>query len=192
MTKSEAAPDQNCRISIKKSPFYVETCLKELEEDYESKPEWKLVKEGKVLSIPVEELRMENLPKPGRSGQVVFKEKKGGQGKQIDNYPVGQTIDKMKELLKEKYVEEKEDLSPKLKKTFAAVTKLPQLQAVKAWQDTNAEIKLKRALDRIMVMFFPSLATPCYSVAQKSYRNILLVVMISTGASWHNWRAKAA
>ena len=124
-----------------------------------------------MLSIPVEELRMENLPKPGRSGQVVFKEKKGGQGKQIDNYPVGQTIDKMKELLKEKYVEEKEDLSPKLNETFAAVTKLPQLQAVKAWQDTNAEIKLKRALDRIMVMFFPSLATPCYSVDQKSYRN---------------------
>ena len=90
MTKSEVAPDQNCRISIKKSPFYVETCLKELEEDYESKPEWKLVKEGKVLSIPVKELRMKNLPK-----QVVFKEKKGGQGKQIDNYPVGQTIDKM-------------------------------------------------------------------------------------------------
>ena len=56
----------------------------------------------------------------------------------------------MKELLKEKYVEEKEDLSPKLKKTFAAVTKLPQLQAVKAWQDTNAEIKLKRALDRMI------------------------------------------
>ena len=70
----------------------------------------------------------------------------------------------MKELLKERYVEEKEDLSPKLKKTFAAVTKLPQLQAVKAWQDTNAEIKLKRALDRIMVMFFPSLATPCYII----------------------------
>ena len=182
-TRSVMKPAENCKISIKKGPVSVETSLKELEEDYESKPEWKLIKEGGVLSVPVEELRMENLPKPDRSGQVVFKEKKGGQGKQIDNYPVGQTIDKMKELLKEKYVEEKEDLSPKLKKTFAAVTKLPQLQAVKAWQDTNAEIKLKRALDRIMVMFFPSLATPCYCVAQKSYRNILLVVMISTGAS---------
>ena len=36
----------------------------------------------------------------------------------IDNYPGGQTIDKMNELLKEKYVEEKEDLYPKLKKNF--------------------------------------------------------------------------
>ena len=34
----------------------------------------------------------------------------------IDNYPGGQTIDKMNELLKEKYVEEKEDLYSKLKK----------------------------------------------------------------------------
>ena len=58
------------------------------------------------------------------------------------------------------------------------MTKLPQFQAVKAWQDINAEIKLKRALDRIMVMFFPSLATPCYSGAQKFYRNVLLVIMI--------------
>ena len=36
MTKSEAAPDENCRISIKKSPLSVETSLKELEEGYES------------------------------------------------------------------------------------------------------------------------------------------------------------
>ena len=36
----------------------------------------------------------------------------------LRNDPVGQTIDKMNELLKEKYVEEKEDLYPKLKKNF--------------------------------------------------------------------------
>ena len=80
----------------------VETSLKGLEEDYRSKPEWKLIKEGGVLSIPVEELRMENPPKPDRSGQVVFREKRGGQGKQIDYYPVGQTIEHMNELLREK------------------------------------------------------------------------------------------
>ena len=34
----------------------------------------------------------------------------------LRNDPVGQTIDKMNELLKEKYVEEKEDLYTKLKK----------------------------------------------------------------------------
>ena len=100
--------DKNYRVLIKKGPVSVETSLKELEEDYESKPEWKLIKEGGVLSVPVEELRMENLPKPDRSGQVVFKEKRGGGGKQIESYPVGQTIDNINELLREKYDEEKQ------------------------------------------------------------------------------------
>ena len=83
-TKSVAAPNENYRISIKKGPVSTKTSLKELEEYYESKPEWKLIKDGGVLSVPVEELRMENLPKPDRSGQVVFKEKRGGGGKQIE------------------------------------------------------------------------------------------------------------
>ena len=48
-TKSEAAPDENCRISIKRGPVSVETTLKELEEDYEGKPEWKLVKDVFVI-----------------------------------------------------------------------------------------------------------------------------------------------
>ena len=63
--------DKSLRVLIKKGPVNVETSLKELEEDYESKPEWKLIKEGGVLSVPVEELRMENFPKPNQSGQVV-------------------------------------------------------------------------------------------------------------------------
>ena len=45
ITKSVATPDENCRISIKKGPVSVETSLKELEEDYESKLEWKLIKD---------------------------------------------------------------------------------------------------------------------------------------------------
>ena len=143
--KSVATPDENCRLSIKKGPVSVETSLTELEEDYESKPEWKLIKEGGVLSVPVEELRMENLPKPDRSGQVVFKEKKGGGGKQIESYPVGQTIDNLNEEIREKYEEEKQKAKAAgksefeaEKKAFAAATKLPQFQAVKAWLDTNA------------------------------------------------------
>ena len=68
-----------------------ETSLKELEENYESKPEWKLIEEGGVLSIPVEEFRMINLPKPDQTtGKVEFGKKVGGGGKQIENYPVGQ------------------------------------------------------------------------------------------------------
>ena len=47
---------------IKKGPMSMETSLKELEEEYESKPEWKLIKEGGVLSVPVEELKKENPP----------------------------------------------------------------------------------------------------------------------------------
>ena len=76
-------PDENLRILIKKGPVSVETSLKELEDNYEKKPEWKLIEDGGVLSIPVEELRMENPPRPDRSGQVVFKEKKGGGGRLI-------------------------------------------------------------------------------------------------------------
>ena len=150
--------DEGLRVLIKRGPVNVETSLKELEEDYESKPEWKLIKEGGVLSVPVEELRMENLPKPDRSGQVVFKEKRGGGGKQIESYSVGQTIDNLNEEIREKYEEEKQKAkaagkseSEAEKKAFAAATKLPQFQAVKAWQDTNAEIKLKKALERMMV-----------------------------------------
>ena len=62
MTKSEAASDENCRISIKKSPLYV------------SEPQgagggvkeqaWVEADQGgKVLSIPVEELMMDFLNK---------------------------------------------------------------------------------------------------------------------------------
>ena len=156
-TRPTEVPDENYRVSIKKGPVTVETSLKELEDNYESKPEWKVIEDGGVLSIPVEELRMENPPRPDRSsGQVVFKEKKGGGGKQIENYPVGQTVDNLNALIREKYEEEKQKAkasgkseSEAEKKAFAEATKLPQFQAVKARQDTMAEIKLKKALERM-------------------------------------------
>ena len=94
VSKPKDTPDENYRVLIKKGPLSVETSLRELEDNYESKPEWKVIEDGGVLSIPVEELRMENPPRPDRSsGQVVFKEKKGGGGKQIENYSVGKTIE---------------------------------------------------------------------------------------------------
>ena len=92
-TKAKETPDENCRVLIKKGPVSVETGLKELEDNYASRPEWKVIEDGGVLSIPMEELRMENPPRPDHSGQVVFKEKKGGGGKQIESYSVVQTID---------------------------------------------------------------------------------------------------
>ena len=47
----------------------VETSLKELEENYARKPEWKVIEDGGVLSIPVEEFRMTNPPHPDRFKQ---------------------------------------------------------------------------------------------------------------------------
>ena len=89
-------PDENLRVLIKKGPVAKETSLKELEEKYERKPEWKVIEEEGVLSIPVEEFRMINPPKPDREGRVNFEKKQGGGGgKQIENYSVGQTIENL-------------------------------------------------------------------------------------------------
>ena len=38
-TKPKESPDENLKVLIKKGPVSVETSLKELEEDYASKPE---------------------------------------------------------------------------------------------------------------------------------------------------------
>ena len=66
-------PDENKRVLIKKGAVSVDTSLKELEENYSRKPEWKVIEEG--LSIPVEEFRMMNPPKPDRTGQIEFGKK---------------------------------------------------------------------------------------------------------------------
>ena len=80
-------PDENLRLLIRKGPVSEETSLKELEENYASKPEWKVIEEGGVLCVPVEEFRMINPPKPDRAGNIKFGEKKGrGAKQQIDSY----------------------------------------------------------------------------------------------------------
>ena len=101
-------PDENLRVLIKKGPVTVETSLKELETNYASKPEWKVIEEGGVLSIPVEEFRMINPPCPDRSGKVQFEKKQRGGGKQIENYPIAQTIKNLNEQIMLKYNEEEE------------------------------------------------------------------------------------
>ena len=149
--------DETRRVLIRKGPVSIETSLQELEGDYETKPEWKMIENGGVLSVPVEELRMEKPPKPDHSGRVVFKEKKGGGGRHIESYPSGQTVENMNEFLRDKYNQEVQNAekagmekSEAEKKAFAKTTKLPQFQAVKYWQDTMAEIKLKRALEMML------------------------------------------
>ena len=98
----QETPDENPRVLIKRGPNKEETSLKELEENYARKPEWKVIEGGGVLSVPVEEFRMINPPKPDREGNVQFGEKKGkGTKHQIDNYPVTQTIAQLnKEILR--------------------------------------------------------------------------------------------
>ena len=49
-TKPKETPNENFRVWIKKGPVSVETSLKELEENYERKPEWKVIKDGGVLT----------------------------------------------------------------------------------------------------------------------------------------------
>ena len=54
--------DKNLKVLIKKGPVSEDTSLNELEDYFASKPEWKVIEDGGVLSIPVEEFRMINLP----------------------------------------------------------------------------------------------------------------------------------
>ena len=54
----ETPVDESLRVLIKKGPTSKETSLRELEETYASKPEWKMIERGGVLSEPVEDFRM--------------------------------------------------------------------------------------------------------------------------------------
>ena len=149
--------DKHLKVLIKKGPVSKETSLKELEDYYESKPEWKMIEDGGVLSIPVEEFRMMDPPKPDHSRCVSFSKKKGRKGTKVEDYTVGQTIEHLNALVLSKYNEEKEKSkangnSEYESERFAvtAARKLPLFSALKAWQDIEAEIKLKKALENMM------------------------------------------
>ena len=156
--KSCTSLERDLKVLVKLGPVSVETSLKELEEKYASKPEWKVIKEGGVLSVPVEEFRMINPPKPDHSGKLEFgKRKDGGEGKHIDSYPVCQTIDQLNKVIEDKFNEVfakskaagKSDAESKRAAESEAL-KLPQYQAVQRWQDHAAEIKVKEALGKMM------------------------------------------
>ena len=63
-SKSKENLDENLRVSIRGRSGPRSWSLKELEDDFKTKPEWKRIEDGGVLSIPVEELRMQNPPRP--------------------------------------------------------------------------------------------------------------------------------
>ena len=83
-------PDQNLRILVKSRQGSTETSLKGLEDLYEKKPEWKIMEEGGLWSVPVEELRMQNPLRPDARGNLDFERRKGG-AKHIEGYSVGET-----------------------------------------------------------------------------------------------------
>ena len=101
---------------------------------------------------------MINPPKVNCSGKVIFDQKKGrGAGNQIENYPAGQTIMNLNEQIMAKYKEEKEKAKTAGKSKAGAESaaqtmakKLPEFTAVQKWQDNEAEIKLKKALEKMM------------------------------------------
>ena len=58
------------RNKVDPGPRQVVTSLKGLQEIYESKPAWKVIEEGGVLSIPVEEFMMIDPQKPENFGKA--------------------------------------------------------------------------------------------------------------------------
>ena len=147
------SPDENLRVLIKKGPESEEMSLKELEENYASKPEWKVIEEGGVFSVPLEEFRMINpVQRDWASGRIHF-----GKGTKIEDYTIVQTVQNLNAEILDKYNKEKEKAkvagkseSESEKKASAAAYHMPQFKAVKAWQDVEVEIKLKKALEDLM------------------------------------------
>ena len=145
--------DETLRVLIKRGPVSVRISLKELEEDYATNSDWKVIEEGGVLSIPAEEFRM---TKPYRSGAVDFADLKGRKH-QIDSYPIDQTVMSLNEQILVKYNEEKENAKAAGKSeasaeraAFSLAWKLPEFKTVQKRQDNEAPIKLKKALEKMM------------------------------------------
>ena len=54
VSRPKEAPDDNLRVLIKRGPVSVETSLKDLEDNYKSKPEWKLIEDKPEGNIGLE------------------------------------------------------------------------------------------------------------------------------------------
>ena len=103
-SRSIEIPDENCKILIRTAGSEPrEWSLKDLEASYESTLEWRKIKEGAVLSVPVEEPRLRRRPEPGRSGRVTFPEHEDGRGCKIDNYTPAETVEKLWEPVRERH-----------------------------------------------------------------------------------------
>ena len=134
ISKTPLAPDEDRIVLIKKGPTSMETSLKQLDLIYEKKAEWKVIKDGGVLSVPVEEFRISNPPKPDHSGNIEFGKKSGkAVGNLIESYPVSQTFTNLSEQVLMKYNAKKEKARAAGKSIInadaeAMATKLLELQ----------------------------------------------------------------
>ena len=138
----QQCPPRNVRAWIRKGPISLETSLQELDDTYASSPEWKLIEDGGVLSVPVEEFRMMNPPQVGNFGRS-----NGGKGTKIENYTVGETVEHLNARVLCEFNNEKERLKangksePEAERMSANVAlKLPMFSALKSWQDIEVEI----------------------------------------------------
>ena len=160
LTSSQQSVDTSTRVLIKRGLVSEETSLSELEEIYARTAAWKKIEDGGVLGVPVEELRMAKPPKPDqKSGQFGFQKANVGKGTKIEDYAVVQTIKDLNENILDKYNKEKGKVkagNPGMSKAeieraaAAKAYQLPEFSAVSAWQDVEAEIKVKRALEELM------------------------------------------
>ena len=150
--------DRNKIVLIKKGPSSMETSLEGLEEIYAKRPEWKSIEDGGVLSVPIEEFRMINPPKPDRFGNIDFGKKRGrGAGNLIESYPITETVANLNEKILIEYDKEKKRLIAEPKSEVASeqasramALKLPEFTAVQKWLDNEAEIDLKKTLGEMM------------------------------------------
>ena len=146
----QQTPDENLRILIKKGPNKENTSLKELDENYASKPEWKVIEGGGVLSIPMEELRMINPPRPDASGNVRFVEKRGkGAKNQIEEYPISQTICNLNEKILSNY--NKEEMMTKLEMP-ALILRSLSLKAISALRDLGLNFSTDIEIDLVLAI----------------------------------------
>ena len=91
------------RVLIKRGPVSEETSLRELEKSFLSTPEWKVIKNGGVVSLPVEEFRMIHPPQPDKEGKIDYGRRVEGAGRKIEHYPPAQTIENMNLQIVSKY-----------------------------------------------------------------------------------------
>ena len=168
-------PNESKKVLIKKGPVSIESSLKELENFYAGRPEWKVLEEGGVLGIPVQEYRLTNLPNPDREGNVVFGRKMKSTQKQIDHYTAAETIENLNAVVRRKYEKVKTDLIAKGKSVsqaegaaVAQALKMPEFQAVNMWQDIEAEIKVKVAVEKMM----KSLSIPALVIRSVDFKAI--------------------